>query len=45
MRKVPRLCPYFLGYRYYWTALSDGLGDDMIALLSFMDVLLKALNR
>jgi hypothetical protein len=45
MRKVPRLYPYFPGYRYYLTALSDRLGDDMIALLGFMDVLLKALNR
>ncbi len=34
-----RLCPYFPGYNYCWTALSDGLVDDMIAMLGFMDVL------
>jgi hypothetical protein len=32
-----RLCPYFPGYRYCWTALSDGLVDDMIAMLGAMD--------
>ena len=36
-----RLCPYFPGYRYCWTALSDGLVDDMIAMLGFMDVLFE----
>jgi hypothetical protein len=37
--KELRLCPYFPGYRYCWTALSDGLVDDMIAMLGFMDLL------
>jgi hypothetical protein len=32
-----RLCPYFPGYRFCWTSLSDGLVDDMIAMLGFMD--------
>jgi hypothetical protein len=31
------LCPYFPGYRYCWTSLSEGLVDNMIALLDFMD--------
>ena len=36
-----RLCPYFPGYSYCWTALSDGLVDDMITMLGFMDVLFE----
>ena len=35
--KELRLCPYFPGYNYCWTALSDALVDDMIAMLRFMD--------
>jgi hypothetical protein len=31
------LCPYIPGYRYCWTSLSEGLVDDMIGMLSFMD--------
>ena len=37
--KELRLCPYFPGYRFCWTVLSDGLVDDLIAMLGFMDLL------
>ena len=32
-----QLCPYFPGYRYCWTTLSDDLVDYIIAMLEFMD--------
>jgi hypothetical protein len=35
------LCPYFPGYNYCWTALSDDLVDDMIAMMGFMDWLFE----
>jgi len=37
--KELRLCPYFPGYTYCWTGLSDDLVDDMIAMLGSMDLL------
>ncbi len=33
------LCPYFPGYNYCWTELSDGLVDELMAMLGAMDQL------
>lgn len=32
-----KLCPYFPGYQYSWTSIDDGLVDDFIEMLAFMD--------
>lgn len=31
------LCPYYPGYRFWWTGIDEALADDIIGLLSFMD--------
>lgn len=35
--KAYSLCPYFPGYRFWWTSMDDTLADHIIGLLSFMD--------
>ena len=31
------LCPYYPGYRFWWTSMDDTLADHIIVLLGFMD--------
>jgi len=31
------LCPYYPGYSYSWTGIDDGLADQLIEMLEFMD--------
>ncbi|NLT42819.1 MAG: hypothetical protein GXX93_09110 [Anaerolineae bacterium] len=32
-----RLCPYYPGFSYRWTALDEGLVDNLIGMLAFME--------
>ena len=36
-RKEYALCPYFPGYGFSWTRIDNGLVEQIIAMLSFMD--------
>jgi len=36
-QKKYNLCPYFPGYSYCWSSIDEGLAEQLIKMLSFMD--------
>jgi hypothetical protein len=43
-QKEYKLCPYFPGYTYSWTEINNGLLNDLIEMLTFMDTFIDKIN-